>query len=404
MRRSSPSGRRRIRAGFTLIELLIATGVLAVLGTAVVVILRGGIKTWRRGEARRESFEVAQAVLGQLQDDFGAASVDPDSSHGGRQVDAVLFGDRDSSGRSFVTLVRTLRGESESPLTGHAGSAIGGDQRIDYRDDMKKALDGRLLATGGLMEVAYAMGEPGKPDEEEFLYRGIRSPPGGRSSFFKSDRFWRAPLPGSPAPKQAPPDGVPLLRAFASHVVFFEVLYATPYSTTWSLDAPPKKTGADASGPLTFWDSTRSLPKGRLRADGSVEIVPPDPKLFGTFLDVASRSDPRDDILPPRVKVTLVVREPEAAESSTTLLRDARATDTELVVTEPDRVPKTGWVYLDHEWIEVDDRTGDRLHVKARGTRGTQAAQHAGGAEVVVGRTFESVIALPASREDWSDR
>jgi type II secretory pathway pseudopilin PulG len=385
---------RRLRrsAGFTLLELLVATGVLTVLGTAVVVILRGGIKTWRRGETRRESFEVAQAVLGQLQDDLGAATIDPDTSFGGRTVEAVFFGDRDASGRSFVTLVRTIRGESESTITGNAGSAIGGDARIDYRDDMKKAIDGRLRATGGLMEIAYTMGERGTPDEE-VLFRGIRTPIGGRTSFFAVPQFFHAPLPGMPAPKETPPEGVALLRAFASHVLYFELLYATPYSTTWALDVPPRKDGG-ASGPLTYWDSTRSMPPAG----------EPDPKIFGTYVDKSSAADPRDDILPPRVKVTLVVREGEAAESSTMLLQELNPTATSFVVAEPDRVPKPGFVFLDEEWIEVDDATGARVHVKARGARSTQPAAHRSGAEVVVGRTFEAVVPLAAAREDWRPR
>ncbi len=382
---------RRRSSGFTLLELLVATAVLSILGTAVVVILRGGIKTWRRGETRRESFEVAQAVMGQLQDDLGDATVDPATSVWGRDAEAVFFGDRDGSGRSFLTLVRTIRGESEGTITGHAGSAIGGDARIDYRDDMKKALDGRLRATGGLMEVAYAMGDPGSKDEE-VLFRGIRSPIGGRTSFFQTPKLSRAPLPGDPAPAKQPAEGIALLRAFATRVVYFELLYATPYTTTWSTDVRPLKTDG-RSGPIDYWDSTRSLKPAKL-----------DPKVFTTFADKSSRSDVHDDVLPSRVKVTLVVREGDAAESSTNLIRDLKTTDQEIVVSEPDRVSKQGFVLIDREWIEIDDITGARLHVKARGARRTKPAEHGQGAEVVIGRTFETVIPLAAGREDWSDK
>src|SRR5205807_6482087 len=161
----------------------------------------------RRGEARRESFEVAQAILAQLSDDLMNCTVDPTTSLGGKNVEVVFLGDSDEDDRSRLALVRTLRGESENAITGHAGSAIGGDARIDYRDDMKKALDRRLRATGGLMEVAWCMGKPGGPDAD-VLYRGIRSPVGGRTSFFASEKnFYRAPLPGEPEPRSPPPEG-----------------------------------------------------------------------------------------------------------------------------------------------------------------------------------------------------
>ena len=44
-----------------------------------------------------------------------------------------------------------------------------------------EALARNLRATGGLMEVAWCMGKPGTP-ESDVLFRGIRSPAGGRSS------------------------------------------------------------------------------------------------------------------------------------------------------------------------------------------------------------------------------
>ena len=64
------------KRGFTLIEVLVSVAILSILGTSLIVILRGGVKTWRRGEARRESFEVAQVVLGQLREDLESTTVE----------------------------------------------------------------------------------------------------------------------------------------------------------------------------------------------------------------------------------------------------------------------------------------------------------------------------------------
>ena len=383
------------RSAFTLLELLVATGVLVVLGSALVVVLRGGITTWRRGEARRESFEVAQAILAQLSDDLMNATVDPETSLGGKNTDIVFLGDSDEDDRSRFALVRTLRGESESAITGHAGSALGADARIDYRDDMKKALERRLRATGGLMEVAWCMGKPGSPDGE-VLFRGIRSPVGGRTSFFASEKnFFRAPLPGAPDPKEPPPEGTAYMRAFGTRVIYFEVLYATPYTNTWKKDVAPKKTdGSGESGPLSYWDSTRGILKPEVT-----------PKTFTTFLSPASRAEPMDDILPPRVKVTLVIREADAAQSATFLKGPIDKETRELRVYDPQRLERSGgYVCLGSEWVEYDDVTGDRVRVKERGARNTRKVAHDDGAEVAVGRTFEVVIPLPGHREDWGDR
>jgi type II secretory pathway pseudopilin PulG len=391
----------RRRGGFTILELLVATSVMVILGGAVVVVLRGGVRTWRRGETRRESFEVVQAVLAQLSDDLQCATIDPESSHGGRTVDHLFVGDLDDDARSRLALVRTIRGESENTITGHAGSSIGADARIDYHDDMKKALDKRLRATGGLMEVAWCMGKPGTP-QGEVLFRGIRSPVGGSTSFFVTDskgeatNFYMAQLPGNPAPKTPPAEGVAFCRAFATKVVHFELLYATPYTNTWSTAEPPRRTLKEPSGPLPYWDSTRAI----LRPDKNASV-----KLFTTFLDPSSRGDPSDDILPARVKLTLVVREGDAAETSTSLLRDVGPDSTDLTVTEPSRLNKEGgFLYLDHEWIEYDSVAGAQARVKTRGARNTEHAAHRSGTEVVIGRTFEAVIPLPCAREDWGDR
>src|SRR5581483_5934132 len=305
------------------------------------------------------------------------------------------LGDTDEDDRSRIAFVRTLRGESENAITGHAGSSIAGDARIDYRDDMKKALDNRLRATGGLMEVAWCLGKPGTPAGET-LFRGIRSPVGGRTSFFVNEKnFYRAPLPGEPEPKDPPAEGTAYMRAFGSRVIYFEILYATPYTNTWNKDVPPKRTdGSGDSGPLAYWDSTRSI----LRPDTG-------PKLYTTFLSAASRGDPSDDILPPRVKVTLVVREADAAQSSTTLKGSIGKDAMDLRVYEPQRLErKGGFIYVGTEWLEYDDVSGDRVHVKNRGARNTRRAAHDDGSEVAVGRTFEAVIPLPCGREDWGDR
>jgi prepilin-type N-terminal cleavage/methylation domain-containing protein len=382
--------------GFTLVEILVATAILTVLGTSLVVVLRGGVKTWRRGEARRESFEVAQTVLAQLREDLEAATIDASNSHGESSVETKLICDQDKLGRQRLALVRTIKAETESPLTGQAGRYVGGTSRVDQRGDLKDLEDGTLRATGGLAEVAWALGA----EDDETLFRGFRSPIGEKGSFFKGDQaFFLAPLLGAPAPKtpQDPAPGIGICRPMAARVVHLGFHFWTPYTTTWDSDHRPVrwfKGNEDKSGPLDYWDSTRAI----LKPEGN------DHRYFDTFLSDTSLNNPDDDLLPMRVKVTLVVREGDSAESTTYLFRALNPSDKVVYVGEPDRLPKEGWVRVGHEWIRYDAVEGNRLSVVERGGRGTRAVDHGLNDEVLIGRTFEIVVDLPAAREDWGDR
>ena len=60
---------------------------------------------------------------------------------------------------------------------------------------------------------------------------------------------------------------------------------------------------------------------------------------------------------------------------------------------------------VDREWIQYDEVVKSRVSVArgGRGARGTKAVAH-DAVEVVAGRTFVTIIDIPAWREDWSDR
>ena len=120
---------RRIRAAFTLLELLVAMGIMIALGAALMVILRGGLSTWTTGEARRESSQIAQVVFAALREDLQSATIyrqrlgktgpvttrficDFDQVQR-RRGDAVV-----GTVRQRLFLVRTIKAESENPVTG----------------------------------------------------------------------------------------------------------------------------------------------------------------------------------------------------------------------------------------------------------------------------------------------
>jgi len=452
--RASPGG-RRIRApspsagarrGVTLLELLVAMTIFTMLGLSLMLILRGGLTTWRRAEARRESYDAAQAVLGQLREDLLAAEPPHDTPQAGLgPVDVRFLCDRDPrTGLQRLFLVRSIKAESEHPITGLAGTSLAGDAVLDYRGDLSEARnvrvflrggsiltggvvaegedslvlrtrDGaevevafdsiarfvpasRLRATGGSQEVAWVLGD------DRVLYRGIKSPIGPPNSLFASqDPYELAPRAGADGEARedlSDPDLPALLRPFASDVLYVEYRFWTQYSTTWDLDEPCRRFpyADEESGPLDYWDSTRAL------------LAPPsgggDRRLFDTFVDTGSLSDSRDDVVPAKVFVTLVLEEAVQAGSTTFLEGPVSASDDQLYVQDPGRLnPQGGFVLIEDEWIEFSAVVGSRVQVApdGRGARGTTPADHGGGLEVTAGRTFSAIMNVPCYREDWAD-
>lgn len=403
---------------FTLIEVLVAMSILTMLGGALILILRGGLLTWRRSEAKRESFDQAQAVLLQLREDLSAVIPPYDSPirDAGNEVEARFLCDRQGNGLPRLFLVRSIKAESEHPITGHAGSTIAADAVIDQRDDLAEAREARLRATGGAMEVAWVLGEGG------VLYRGVKTPIGAPHSLFDDTGAYEiAPAPGSNMPTPGagtpppPPKGRPpasgstrpaLLRPYATNVIYLELRFWTQYTRTWGTAFPPLRVAYEDEkpGPLLYWDSTRAI------------IAPtkkPSPKpaywerQFHTFRSRASRYDPRDDILPSMVRVTIVLGQAAAAKTSTYLTKTVDAKDKELRVQDPAVLDdQGGLLYIDGEWIKYDEVRGDKVIVAdgGRGARWTLPKKHDGSKPVQVGQTFTAIFDIPAYREDWGDK
>ncbi len=161
--RSSSPFFQRSTSGITLIELMVAMTVFLMLGGALVMFLNTGIRTWRVGEARREAFERAQAILETLADDL--SSTFPDPSHGTHgEVDVIFLSDYDDQGRQRLRFVRTLAGEMRHPITQDAGSLTGGLGEYDYMDD---ALEVKQCTTHLCIMVGVCVAEVG--------YKGVNN-------------------------------------------------------------------------------------------------------------------------------------------------------------------------------------------------------------------------------------
>jgi hypothetical protein len=385
------------------VELLVAMGVFMVLGATLVLLLRGGLSTWRAGEARRESYEEAMTILDQIAEDLH--SVHTKSPPGGEGSQSALFlSDFDGQGRQRLFFVRTIRGESEGLVTGLAGTTMGAAGYFDLHEDRKEAVSGDLRATGGLCEVGYLM----DPTGSDILLRGVRAPIGGKGSLFRKESV------------EAPERVARLFKPFSVKVLFLGFRFWTQYTNTWDGTRRPnlragsageaergsavgpaiRAAGRVRSGPLEIWDSTRAIlePPVDLEED---EFFP--------FVSAASLVDPRDDIFPEKVLVTLVVAEPDPAAAKTVLVKDIGANDREIPLFDTAKFPLEGknrYVKIGAEWIRYEEIRKKRLVVTegGRGARFTAAAPHDAGDDVTLGRTFRVVIRLPGGREDWKDR
>jgi type II secretory pathway pseudopilin PulG len=364
--------------GMTLLELLVATSIFTMIGGILVTTLHRAVRSWRKGEARRESYEEAQAVLRQIRQDLRHAftatpAIERD------EVRTRFIADTDPFGRQRMTLIRTLPAESRHPVATLAGTELGAREYLDGHRDWSEGRAGELRATEGLFEVVYAM----DPRGDSVLLRGTRSPPGGRGSLFDV----------------AVIDDPELLREVAlplsSKVLYFGLRFWTQYTERW--DGPAPVVGAlpgDGYGPIREWDSTRGL-------------LEPPPELedrFHPFRSAGAELNPDDDIVPMRVLVTLVVTE-DAPAGPRAFLEEALTPSSDVIVVDDARLleERLPWVRIEKEWIRCELDTPKRLRVLERGGRGTVAEAHEGSEEVLTGRTFLSVIEIPSAREAWDE-
>ncbi|MDF1661515.1 MAG: type II secretion system protein [Planctomycetota bacterium] len=471
-------GRFLQRAAFTLLELLVAMGIMIALGTALMLVLRGGLSTWTTGEARRESSQIAQVVFGALREDLQSTTIYRQKSGKSSNVVNTRFLciediNRTTQGKDVIEsyrqqlfLVRTIKAESENPVTGTAGSVLNAQGIVDLHADKAEALERDLRATGGLMEVGYARGFK----DSKTLYRMVRAPIGGDQSLFG---YPNLPVQfDDPAREQVVADyqerlvaleGVKSVRRanakiylhtdgsvdrdtifqqletmdwykgkfqedmdreemdldvivgadevsveaatkdtkletwgkpLASNVLFLGYEFWHDYTVGWNEQERPFE-GRREHGAIPYWDSTRGFVNPRV-----------DNGFFTLFKGAGSQNDPTDDVLPARVRITLVLEEPSRAGTETELLTDITDSSDTFTIREPGRAPKApGHILIENEWIRYSEINGDEITVDTggRGARGTIPTAHSSGQPALLGRQYQVVIPIPGYSEDWND-
>lgn len=375
---------RRSR-GFTLIELLTAAALFAMLSGMLFQMVKSALDVWRIGEDNRESLEKGSTLIHEIAAEFRMLRTD--SPPGDRAVPVRMLVDyglhdldldqRDESLLQRVRFVRSCpeeRFDSRIRLAGESADGEGAFSDAGGRDARP------TRAPGGLAEVGFAtIRIPVKGEDAALLslVRFFRTPIGGTGSLFAAKAF--------ETPQRMILDGVVL----ADNVLYLGFEF-------WSRDTEGwEQAWNTPAGPLTVWDSTRGA---LLEKD-----------TFNEFLlarGVDSEREPGDDVFPRRLRITLVVEKDDDESQTARLLLGSGASDSTIMLDRPQIVPsETAYPYLkiDGEWLRFTARSDNQFKVE-RGVRGSARAQHAEGARVHLGRTYQRTVEIPVFREDWNDR
>lgn len=363
------------------------------LALMLATLLHRGVSIWHEGEARREVYDEAQAVLGRIARDLECTFAESGPRPGGATgvVQTRFLSDYDALGRQRLRFVRTLAGEDADPLTRGSAEGTPADGWSEYRDG--RSDPGRKLrALQGLAEVCYAQAlEP----NSTVLLRGERSPPGGAASLFAPEAIDSA---ASLAGKTLP---------VSSSVLLCRFLYWSQFTTTWDLAQPPGRELGEEGGPLRTWDSTRGLlpapPKRGQKAPAGGD--------FHLAVGTESADDPVDDVWPPVVRVQVLVAGRGVTAMATELTEPLGGTknDLQVKVVSTERFPDeigAGFprllLRIGDEWVEYNRRDGGGFQLKERGLFRSRIESHEPGTLVRTGLTFVRSVSLPAGRGYWN--
>lgn len=402
---------RRSAAGVTLLELLLATGLAAIVITAVLTVTQNALRIWTRGEASRDAREVASVVLGGIAADLRQLHA---SSEGDLVVDWVPF-DLERDGvleRAFprIRLVREVSGAERDAIErraiadaareARAAAIARGEQDADQPERLTEeellaargmtstelsagALGAERDVEGGtLAEVLYAVVPSGGEGAERTTGVLLRSErlhtPGEPLRFMTDEAFDRV---GFPAAWTRP-------QEIAGGVLWFEPLLATQTSDISGAGGwGSASSGAKAAA--TSWDAWR---RGRPDVDVSAWNEP-----------VAGMARAGDRPLIPRaVRLHIEVERAADRRRAPVLGASVDPVATTIAVSSTARLQGAvgRHVLVGPEWMHVRQVRADAL-VVTRGRRGTSARAHAPGTKVLLGESATLVVPLMLHDDDW---
>ncbi|MCA9321176.1 MAG: hypothetical protein KDB53_10595, partial [Planctomycetes bacterium] len=134
-----------------------------------------------------------------------------------------------------------------------------------------------------------------------------------------------------------------------------------------------------------WWDSTRALHTQFSLGRGAI-----------------SAGNWQDDVFPPALRFVFTLTEEGLAAGDAVVLGDLTVGQRNLRISDPELFAdlesgEAAAMRLGDEWVEVQQVDGRELKVR-RGIRQTRGLRHPAGTPVVVGRSFQRTIAIPAYR------
>ena len=393
-------------AGFTLMELMLAMALFSLLSVGLVTLLsratgllaqgNSGVDTLDKLQLFSETFEKdAATIYAQRDSDSGRPDVRFYADFAQSRFDPA--DDKIAANIQRLFFVRMIPNEATSPLTRLAGSQVGAQAKeyLDQRNDTLESSEGRLRATGGLMEVLYTA-VPNSSDDPAVmtLYRAVRAPIGGDKSLLP---ILRATDPSATVERRGPlhlKEIQAVGEGLLNGVLYFGVKFWGRKTNSWDTSVRPP------SGASTTWDSSRGILDGtrgpagfhlaKFASDG------------GSSLD-----DPVDDVFPRRMRVTLVVEELGRNARTGVLAEDISVDDKSLQLLGTAFIPTVEgakrYIKIGTEWIEFGGNDRGALTNCKRGVRGTVAQPHPADSVVHHGRTLVREIAIPTYRDTYQE-
>lgn len=374
----------RSRLGMTLVELVIATGLAALVMTALFRLLDLTLDLWTKGETRRAVVEQATATGELLAKDLRAL-------HPGNQGDLwVEWQPFDVDGDGVIDRVwpriRLIRQASRADLARLAASSIDPElvalaqsQGLRLEDVLPEGVDLAAPPTSGLMVVGYCVVPAGKAADvrgEGVLMRG--------EELFKAGQlpelFERTFFSASGQPRGG------AMREVTGGLLWMGLQFATQTSIVWdSWEVGPGLPDTSAS-----WDAWA--------------LRRPDPDLSVWNQPGAGMPVVEDQaLLPRRVRIELEFETPRDRKRRTRLAEGVSKGETTILVENGLGVPpRSGQhVLVGGEWMEVVRVRGDRVGVR-RAKRATEAVEHARGVLVHWGEPVTLEVPIPTYRDDWN--
>lgn len=364
--------------GFTLIEMLVVMTLLVSFGYLVFSLMRGSLELWRKGESGRDLGEKAAAVFDILERDLRSMHTGPE----GRllcETGLETAGPKTQSPSRRLSLVRSVSRAEEAAAFRRLGI-------LDGPPGVEGEPTKIVPSSGGLIEIAYAARKDARSEDPgiQVLYRGVSPRGGGEGqSFFSEGFFANAGVWGGS------------MKEVTSGVLYFGIAFGPESTDNWQPGDESAPTGRN--DPIFCWDSTR----GWL---GKTADLPAN--RFPFAKGESSLGDPRDDLYPSYLFLTLAL-ERDASETRLTFLRE-RIDETErrFEVDDPKRLPNAfpAFIKIDAEWMEISGIEGKSVAVKTRGARSSVQAAHEAGTKIHAGETFTTMIRLEHRKEDWNAR